>query len=88
MGVLYLEVLRAAEESIAAMSDRKTTAEDLYGEVMDTHPHMEEQALQQPMVVLKAINKAIQQAKNLGMIEITSVSKESGPVFRRVVRTR
>ena len=88
MGVLYLEVLRAAEESIAAMSDRETTAEDLYGEVTDIHPHMEEQALQQPMVVLKAINKAIQQAKNLGMIEITSVSKESGPVFRRVVRTR
>jgi hypothetical protein len=88
MGVLYLEVLRSAEESIAAMSDRETTAEDLYGEVTDIHPHIEEQSLQQPMVVLKAINKAIQQAKNLGMIEITSVSNESGPVFRRVVRTR
>ena len=79
-------MLRAAQESIAAMGDQKTTAADFYGEVMDAHPQLEEQALQQPMVVMKAISKAIQEAKRLGVIEITTHSKQAGPVFRRAFR--
>ena len=88
IGAFYLEVLRVVQEGIGAMGDQETTAADFYDEVMKAHPQLEGRALELPLVVQQAFKKAIQDAKSLGEIWITAVSKQEGPVFRRAVRAR
>ena len=85
---MYRKAMFIAKEAIVNMGGEKTTTVDFFDSITEAHPQWEELASDQLMGAQLAVTRAIQEAAELGMIEIIAVSKREGPVFRRSVRAR
>ena len=89
LGALYLEVRRAALETIARVDAKgKITAEDIFNNVLDMSTWTEHRATEkyEMMVVRHAIGQAIQEAVSTGIIVKCGMTRESGPVYTRKMK--